>query len=174
MNVEDLFKIGPLERLVSDCVRQTISAHGPVTHDTNGSASKRIVGAFRGRLLDIFRTNQEKLPDTVQSEQILQLQKEVAELTNRVNRANKQERRWRKKLVENNIPLDGEVKPSLDDYASTIKLAFENLYGNDDRDYERFNNLFDAEVVSKIHTLAKSIEVKVESSLRVLSSEEMK
>lgn len=160
MNVEDLFKIGPLEGIVSGCIRDTIIAHGTVTRETVGSASKRIVAAFRGRVLDMFRSNHEKLPAVSQSEEILQLQKEVAELTNRVNRANKQERRWRKKLVENKIPLDGEVKPGLDDYASTIRLAFENLYASScsDRDYERFNDLFDADTVGEIHTLAKSIE----------------
>lgn len=157
MNVEDLFKQGPLEGIVSSCIRDTIIAHGPVTRETVGSASKRIVAAFRGRVLDIFRSHHEKLPVVSQSEQILQLQKEVSELKNRVNRANKQERRWRKKLVENNIPLDGEVKLGLDDYASTIRLAFENLYGNDDRDYERFN-LFDVDTVGEIHALAKNIE----------------
>lgn len=160
MNVEDLFKQGPLEGIVSGCIRNTIMAHGPVTRETTGSASKRISAAFRGRAMDMFRSEHEKLPAAAQSEQILQLQKEVAELTNRVNRANKQERRWRKKLVENNIPLDGEVKPGLDDYASTIRLAFENLYASScsDRDYERFNNLFDADAIGEIHTLAQSIE----------------
>lgn len=158
MNIEDLFKQGPLEGVVSGCIRDTIIAHGPVTRETVGSASKRIVASFRGRVLDFFRSHHEKLPVAAQSEKILQLQKEVAELTNRVNRANKQERRWRKKLVENNIPLDGEVKPSLDDYAGTIRLAFENLYGNDDRDHERFSNLFDADTLGEIYTLAKSIE----------------
>lgn len=158
MNIEDLFKQGPLEGIISGSLRDTIAAHGPITRDWIGSAAKRIAAAFRGRTLDLFNADKEKLACVAHDEQIVNLQKEVEELRIRVSRANSQERRWRKKLVENNIPLDGEVKPSLDDYASTIRLAFENLYGNDDRDYERFNNLFDADAVGEIHTLAKSIE----------------
>jgi hypothetical protein len=151
MNIEDLFKQGPLEGIVSAALRDTIIAHGPVTRDWIGSASKRVVAAFRGRVLDLVKTDKEAVVCSAHSEQIEKLQKEVEELRSRLSRANSQERRWRKKLVQNNIPLDGEVKPSLDEYASTIRLAFEI-------DNERFTNLFDADTIGEVYTLAKSIE----------------
>jgi len=158
MNIEDLFKQGPLEGILSGALRDTIIAHGPVTRQTIGSFAKRAAARFRGQLVDSFKNDAEKVPCTVHSEQILRLQKEVEELKKRVGRANSQERRWRKKCVDHDIPLDGEVSPSLDEYAGIIKLAFENLYGNDDRDYERFNNLFDPDTTAEVISVAKQIE----------------
>lgn len=154
MNIEDLFKQGPLESIVSAALRDTINAHGPITREWIGSASKRAVAAFRGRLLDLFKAEENKVSCVAHSEQIERLKKEVEELQKRVSRANSQERRWRKKLVENNIPLDGEVKPSLDDYASTIRLAFENLYGDSDHLYQ----LVDPDAVGEVISVATQID----------------
>ena len=160
MNVEDLFKQGPLEGMVSGCIRDTIIAHGPVTRETVGSASKRIVASFRGRAMDIFRTYHEKLPAVSQSEQILQLQKEVAELTNRVNRATKSERRWRHKCVENGIPLgDATNAPNLNLYANTIKTVFEKVIPNAPfLTPDEIFQLVDADTMGEILSVAQRIE----------------
>ena len=151
MNVEDLFKLGPLEGIVSGCIRDAIIAHGPVTRETVGSVSKRIVAAFRGRVLDIFRSHHEKLPVVSQSEEILQLQKEVAELTTQRNRAQKQERRWRQKCVNNGIPLGEETTaPNLNLYANKIKIVFEKVVPDD--------ALVDANTMEEILSVAQRIE----------------
>lgn len=160
MNIEDLFKQGPLEGIVSGCIRDTITAHGPINRDGAGSASKRIVAAFRGRVLDSFRSEHEKLPAVAQSEQILQLQKEVAELTNQRNRAQKQERRWRQKCVDNGIPLGDESNaPNLNLYANTIKVVFEQVipkaaFMTPDELFQ----LVDADTMGEILTTAQRIE----------------
>lgn len=56
MNPEILFQSGPLERTVSKAIRDAIHAHGPITHQNNGSAAKRVSQAVRGFLQNFNAT----------------------------------------------------------------------------------------------------------------------
>jgi len=47
---EELFQHGPLERIVSTALRNTIIAHGNITRTEIGSVAKRVATAVRGYL----------------------------------------------------------------------------------------------------------------------------
>lgn len=57
---ERLFKSGPLEKTVSGALRTAIETYGPITHETNGSASKRVSAAVRGFLQNFNATALQK------------------------------------------------------------------------------------------------------------------
>jgi hypothetical protein len=98
-----MFEIGPLERLVSGCVRNAINAHGPITKELIGSATDRIVGQLRAQMLVL-----QDLPgflEEIQAQIVIETKKDLQELTEKYTRLQEQERRFRKKCMENNIPL---------------------------------------------------------------------
>lgn len=99
----DFFEEGPLERMVSGALRDTITAHGAIDHKQVGSASKRFVCALRARIRGV--STNKKLLCQAHEEVIKELRKEIEELKKLKERANSQERRWRKLLQKHNIAL---------------------------------------------------------------------
>lgn len=54
LNPSKVFEFGPLERLISGCVRDCINNHGDIRTKNIGSAAKRIAGSLRGALKDCY------------------------------------------------------------------------------------------------------------------------
>lgn len=52
MKLEQLFESGPLERLVSGAIRNTIDSHGPIDKTFISSASKRICSHIRAIIVN--------------------------------------------------------------------------------------------------------------------------
>lgn len=102
----NLFEHGPLESIVSDCIRQAINQQGPIQKTHIGTVSKFITSALRARLKQI--STSKKILTTAHQVLIDDLKKEIDVLKKSTATAQSQERRWRKLLQQNNIPLNQE------------------------------------------------------------------
>lgn len=102
----DLFEHGPLESIVSDCIRQAINQQGPIQKIHIGTVSKFITSALRARLKQL--STSKKIMEKAHQVIIDDLKKEMDVLKKSKEKAQSQEKRWRKLLQQNNIPLNQE------------------------------------------------------------------
>jgi len=75
------FQPDALQRLVNGALKDCVSVHGPITKNLISSASRRVVGQIRGRILEITRQNMTDALIEAQKKLIEQQQETIRSLS---------------------------------------------------------------------------------------------
>lgn len=110
----DLLKQGPIENIANSILRYVISNNGgTLTTKTMGQFGVQFGNQIRQRIKGIVTSK--KYLCEVHESKINELRAEIEELKNRLQTARKQERRFRKLCINNNIPLNTPLHEPTDE-----------------------------------------------------------